>query len=233
MTRGLPSGRGKSGSSEAPLGRTQRASGRRNESPPPDRAASVPAPVKASRRAVVKRRSARAYTARRLPSGRGALSDAEVFWELSSDLFAVLDEQGRFVVTNPAWGACWAGLASSSSDAPSASSCIRRISGARPPCASAPAAARAASRARRAGLAARTAPTAGCCGRPTTTARTRVPWPRRSRGARRPRHRGKRCALEATRPMPQRVRRRGSGTCGVDAWPAPDPAPAAPRMPPR
>lgn len=104
MTRGLPSGRGKSGSSEAPLGRTQRASGRRNESPPPDRAASVPAPVKASRRAVVKRRSARAYTARRLPSGRGALSDAEVFWELSSDLFAVLDEQGRFVVTNPAWG---------------------------------------------------------------------------------------------------------------------------------
>ena len=33
-----------------------------------------------------------------------ALAHSEAFWDLSSDLFSVIDAQGRFVRLNPAWG---------------------------------------------------------------------------------------------------------------------------------
>ncbi len=107
--RDSPLGRGKPGRAKASPQRARQPGRTRDESPcsgPPGKgqgAGKACEPEGGNR--VAAKRSNRAHTAPRLPAigSGGGSSDERVFWELSSDLFAVLDAEGRFVKVNPAW----------------------------------------------------------------------------------------------------------------------------------
>ena len=194
MARGSPSDRGKRGASKA--GRKRARAGRR----PATSVGAVPAD--------------RVYTAEHLSSA-AALSDEQEFWDLSSELFAVFDAQGRFVRINPAWERIlgWTGeqlIGRPALELVHPDDCRPRS-----PAASEHAAARVASLGRRPDPDARTGPTVGCCGQPTSGGRIGAASPRRSPAARRPKPRGRLCAPAAKRRTRPPTCRPGSGTCGV------------------